>query len=200
MGALNLSIPRGSTFKYVLRWGTDPIVYKPITAVPSLAPFRVTATAHGVPDGWAVALSDFVGMVEANAKYVPPRTSDFQKVKVVDVNTLEFNGVNASSFTPYISGGNVQYKTPVDLTGYTAALDFRARPDITLPALLSLTTTNGGIVLDNVAKTITLNITAAQTTTLLLVNATFDLEMLSPGGVRTNLLSGVANTVNESTV
>lgn len=196
---LDLTIQRGSTFSQVMRWGTDPMVYKPISAVVSLAPLRLTVTAHGLPDGWPVAISDIVGMVEANAKHAPPRRGDYVKVKVIDINTLEFNGINATGFAPYVSGGNIQYKTPVDLTGYSANLEFRAYPDLTLPALFMMSTANARIVLDNTAKTITLTALAADTIPLVLTNATFDLEMTSAAGVKTKICSGFGNTVNEST-
>lgn len=197
---LDFIIKRGATFSYVLRWGTDPIVYKPIIAVANLAPLRFTVAAHGVLNGSYVAISDVLGMIEINAKGVPPRLSDYVKATVVDANTIELNGVNATSLSPYISGGNIQYKTPVDLTGFTARMDFRQRPDLTLPSLLSLNTTNGGVVLDTTLRTITLVITAAATTPLVLNAAGYDLELVSPTGVVTTLLTGFGTTVTESTV
>ena len=197
--SLDLLIQRGSTFKYVFRWGTDPIVYKPISAVVSLAPLRVTVTGHGLPDGWPVAVSDVLGMINVNAKSTPPRKSDYIKVKVVDPNTLEFNGINATSFPTYISGGNIQYKTPVDLTGYTGSLEFRMRPDLTLPILFAMNSANGRIVFDNTLKTITLTALAIDTVPVVLNLATYDLELTSPGGIKTKLLSGTGTTVDEST-
>lgn len=45
-------IEQGKTFQHVLRWETLPFVYKPITGISQVAPARVTATGHGLPDGW----------------------------------------------------------------------------------------------------------------------------------------------------
>lgn len=199
MARLDLTILRGSTFSYVLRWGSSPIVYKPIAAVVSLAPLRLTVTGHGLVNGWYVAISDVLGMTEANAKGTPPRRSEYQKVTVIDVNTIEFNGLNATSYTPYISGGNIQYKTPVNLAGYTGALDFRSAPDLTLPVLFTMTSANSRIVLDNTLKTITLTILAADSVPLALSSATYDLELTSSAGVKTKLVSGYGTTVDEST-
>lgn len=199
MARLDLTIVRGSTFSYVLRWGTAPIVYKPITAVVSLAPLRLTVPTHGLVDGWYAAISDVLGMTQANAKGTPPRKSDFHKATVIDPNTIEFNAVNASGFDVYVSGGHIQYRTPVSLSSYTASLDFRAAPDLSLPVLFSMKTSNGRIALNDTLKTITLSTPATDTVGLSLASASFDLELTAPGGVTTKLVSGYGTTVDEST-
>lgn len=51
----DLIITRGKTFTLVIRWGTEPIVYKAITAIQQSAPVRITAVGHGLVDGWPVA-------------------------------------------------------------------------------------------------------------------------------------------------
>lgn len=196
--AVKLTIVRGSTFQRVLRWGSQPLIYKAVTAVPNTAPLRLTATGHGAPNGWPVAIMNLGGMTEANSLNTPPKMSDYLKTTFIDANTLEFNSINAAAFSPYTSGGQIQYLTPVDLTGYTAKMEFRTRADLSLTPLLSLVSPTN-IALDNTAKTITVTIAAAVTKDLVLNNATFDLELVSPGGVVTKLLSGTATTVNEST-
>jgi hypothetical protein len=57
--------------------------------------------------------------------------------------------------------------------------------------ILSLTTdVNGGITIDNAAKTITLTITAVQTAAFTFKSAVYSLEMASSGGVVTELMGG----------
>lgn len=47
----DLTIQQGKTFALVLRWETEPIVYKAITAITLTAPARLTVTDHGAQDG-----------------------------------------------------------------------------------------------------------------------------------------------------
>jgi len=116
----DLIITRGKTFTLVIRWGTDPIIYKPITAIQQTAPVRMTVTGHGVVDGWPAAVSNVKGMTEINAEANAVRDSDFHPVTVIDTNTIEINDINAAGFKAYTSGGVIQFNSPVDLTGYKA--------------------------------------------------------------------------------
>ncbi len=108
----NLVIQKGSTFKRTIRWETSPLIYKDITAVSLTAPVRVTCPLHSVPDGWRVAIAGIVGTKQLNAQFSPPRVSDYKVATVIDPNTLEFNDINAQTFSAYISGGAIQYNTP----------------------------------------------------------------------------------------
>jgi hypothetical protein len=69
----------------------------------------------------------------------------------------------------------------VDLTGYTARMQVRSSLQSS-DVILSLTTQNGGIVLDNYAKTIELNISATQTSLLTFSQAVYDLEFITGSG------------------
>lgn len=204
----DLVIQKGKTFSQIIRWETTPFVYSPITAITQAGPAVVTAPAHGVPDGWRVAIVSVEGMTEINAREQPPvtgppnppRTADFVRATVLDINTIELNKVNSSEFCPYVSGGYVQYYNPVDMTGYTARMQVRssAASDV---VLLSLTTGNGRIFIDNVAKTIALSISADDTAALTFTRGVYDFEMVSPGGtpVVTQLLRGGMTVVEEVT-
>jgi len=185
----NFKILQGETFQKVLRWESPPIVYKVITAATQTAPVSLTVASHGMPDGWRCAITNVGGMEELNAKYSPPRNSDYHKGTVIDPSTIELNDVNAAGYTPYTSGGVLQYNTPVDLTGFTGEMDIRASASSTT-VLHTLTTGNGGIVLDLVNYTITLFISAVDTAAFTWTQAVYDLEMTDGGGVVTRLLSG----------
>ena len=54
----DLTIQQGRTFSLALRWESPPVVYRPITAIAQTAPARLTVPAHGVPDGWRVAITN----------------------------------------------------------------------------------------------------------------------------------------------
>ena len=195
----DLEIHKGKTFTRVIRWETTPFLYKAISAITKAAPAVVTATAHGVPDGWRVAIVSAGGMREINAKYNPPRPSEFHRAKKLSADTLELNEVNSAGFTTYTSGGYVQYYTPVDLSGYSARMTIRDQVGGT--SLLSLTTVveNGRIVLDNTAKTITLTISATDTALVTWSEGVYDLEMVSSGGVVTEILAGTIKAFDEVT-
>ena len=132
--SLNLVIAKGKTFKHVVRWEGETYTYSAITAVPNLAPVRLTSTTHGVPDQWRVAIVSVKGMTELNAANNPPKESELIVASRVDANTIELNGVNASTYKAYTSGGFIQYKTPVPLASFTARMSIKAK--ITTPTLL----------------------------------------------------------------
>jgi hypothetical protein len=185
--AFDLVIPQGSTFSQSLRWEGPAFIYKAISAVPQLAPVRLTAVAHGIPDGWRVAIMSVLGMMQLNAKNDPPARSDFVQATLIDVNTVELNTINAAGFAPYTSGGFIRFATPIDLTGFAAALTIKDK--VGGIVLFTLTTT-AGIVLDNAKKTITYTFTPAQIAAFTFTRGVFTLELTSSGGVATELLQG----------
>lgn len=197
MAVQNLNIVRGKTFAQVLRWEASPIVYKPITGVTQTAPAVVTCTGHGVPTGWRVAIVSVKGMTQINAASTPPKTSEYHQATVLTANTIELNTVNAADYKPYVSGGYVQYNTPVELAGFTARMSIKDKVGGT--ELLRLDTLLGNIVLDNGTKTITMTLSATVTAALAFSKAVYDLELVSVAGVVTLLLTGAVTVTNEVT-
>lgn len=86
-----------------------------------------------------------------------------------------------------------QWKTgnppvPVNLTGYSARMQIREK--ITSPnPVISLTTENGGIKLENDGF-IVLNISAEDTASFNFKGAVYDLELISPTGFVRRLIEG----------
>lgn len=78
-------------------------------------------------------------------------------------------------------------ETPINLTGYTARMQVREKYTST-NAIVSLTSGNG-ITLGGSAGTITINISAATTTTLVAKEYVYDLELVS-GSTVTRILEG----------
>jgi hypothetical protein len=138
-------------------------------------------------DGQRATVVSVVGMTQINAANTPPADTDYHKVTVVDIDTIQFNDVNSSQFGTYKSGGYVQYNTLVNLAGMTARMKIKDRVGGTI--LATLTTENGGIVVNNAAKTITLNISATETAAYTWQRGVYDLEMIA-GSVVTLLLTG----------
>jgi hypothetical protein len=194
---VNLEVQQGATFTYVVRWETTPIVYKPITAIIAQAPVRITAPSHGLVSGWRAAVVRVRGMRQVNAEHDPPRDEDYHQVTVIDSTTVDMNEVNAANYSTYSGGGYLQFNTPTDLANFTARMTVRDRIGGT--ELLSLTTENGRIAIDNAAKTITLTLAATDTDDLAFDTGVYDLEMVSVGGVVTRLLEGRINVSKEAT-
>lgn len=182
MGTQNYVIKQGETWRRVLRWEQGTFVYKPITGITKAAPIRLTVVDHEVLDGWRFAVSNVAGMTNINAKNEPPdEQTEYHIATVINSDTLEINRINSLAFSAYTSGGVIRYHPPVDLTGYTARMQFRKKAkDPTI--LHSLTTENGGIELDIVNGTIILLVPKADTEEFAFTSAVYDLEMVDAGG------------------
>lgn len=194
---VDLSVKQGETFSYVFRWETRPIVYKNISAITATAPVRLTVTGHGLVSGWRAAVVSVGGMTELNAQYSPPDDSDYHQVTVIDANTIEFNDVNALSYSAYTSGGAIQYNTPVSLAGFTARMTVRDR--VGGDELLSLTTENDRIVISPSTNSISLRLTAVDSEELTFSRGVYDLELVSSTDEVTRLVNGVIRIVKEVT-
>jgi len=195
---VKLDVRQGSTFTFIFRWETLPIVYKPITAIVKQAPARITCTAHGLVTGWRAAVVSVLGMTQINAEDSPPRDSQYHPVTVIDVNTVEINAINAAEFSPYVSGGYLQYNTPVDLTSYEARMKVKDRVGGTQLLLLD-STTNNRIAVNAATKTITLTLTAVETAAITFTKGVYDLELVSPTGVVTPIAEGAFTVSKEIT-
>lgn len=193
---MNLVIRQGSTFTRVLRWEVAPVVFKTITAITQGAPARITATSHGLATGWPVAVESVSGMTQINAAHSPPWASDYHTPTVIDANTLTLDGVNATRFAAYTSGGVLRYNTPGSLDGCTARMSIKDMVGGTL--LHSLTTENGGIALDDTNHTITLTISAADTAAFTWTRGVYDLELVD-GATVTPIAAGNVTVEREVT-
>jgi hypothetical protein len=168
---VNFKVYQGSTFNEVLRWESSTKVYKNITAMTKEAPLVVTAIAHGMVVGWRAKISNVVGMTEAN-------NLDYITVTGLTTDTVTFNSVNAAGFKTYVSGGILEYNSPVSLVGITARMQIREK--LTSTTLLEeLTTENGKILINDTTKTITLLLSAATTELYTFKSATYNLELIN---------------------
>jgi len=167
---VNFKIYQGSTFREVFRWESALKTYLPITNITKAAPAVITCTGTLPPVGWRAKVTGVVGMKEIN-------NDEYRIVTETGSGTVVFNSVNASGYTSYTSGGILEYNQPVDLAGYTARLQIRPQT-ASATTILTLTTENGGITIDNTLKTITVLVTATQTTALNFTSAVYSLELV----------------------
>lgn len=197
-GSKDFVIEQGKTFQHVLRWETRPVVYAAISGVTQTAPVRITTAApHNIPDGWRATVVSVKGMTQLNAQNTPPKNADYKRVTVVDATHIEFNDVNAADYKAYVSGGYLQFMTPVALTSFTARMSIKDKVGGT--ELLRLDTTNSRITIDTAGYTISLTIDATTTAGLAWTKGVYDLEVVSGSGVVTALLSGTITVSKEVT-
>ena len=182
-------IQKGKTFSLVVRWETEPIVRKAITAI-SLATGapRLTISSHGIVDGWNGTVYGVEGMKQINDVGV-------QQLTVIDSNTIELSGVtpvddNGKMWPAYTSGGFVKFYTPKSLSGYTARMDIKDKIGGTVWASSEVADTPYdiiGIDIDDANKKTTLTVDAVDTAALTAKRGVADLEFVSAGGVVTKL-------------
>lgn len=188
---INFKMYQGSTFSELLRWESSRKIYKPITAITQAAPCIITATGHGVPDGWRVKVTNVVGMKEINS------SDTYNTATFVDVNSIELNDINSVGYTAYTSGGVLEYNEPIDLTSYTARMQLRHKVSDTT-VIDTYDTTGGKIVIDPVNYTISIIVDAVTTATYTFSTAVYNLE-LELAGVVTTLAEGNISLVKEVT-
>lgn len=183
--AYNFIIRQGKTFYAELRWETEQIVYKTITAMSQTAPIELEVIGHGLTDGWRAAITNAKGMVELNAEANNVQVADYHEVTVTDADNLTINKINATGFKPYVSGGVLQYNSPGPLAGADVRMTIRDK--VGGVELLTLTAANSRVNINTAAKRIELTISAEDTAALLWKNGVYDIEVEDASG-RVDLL------------
>jgi len=189
---INFKIYQGSTFSEVLRWESSLKSYKTITGITQAAPVVITSAAHGVPPNWRVKVTNVLGMTDINS------TETYSIVTQTTTNSVTINSINSVSYKPYVSGGILEFNEPVDLTGFTGRMQIRQDIDSTA-TIAELTSANGGVLIDNTLKTITLIIPATTTANFSFTTAVYDLELISSGGQVTPFCGGIVTLIKEVT-
>lgn len=188
---LNFKMYQGATFNETLRWESSVKSYKTITGITKSAPLVVTSPAHGIPLEWRVRFTSILGMTDLN------NAETYHRVTTTSTNTITIANINSLGYKDYISGGVIEYNTPIDLTGFTARMQIRATvADTTV--IREMTTSNGGIVLNNTTKTIVLIIPADVTAAYTWNSTVYALEMTSSGGQVTPLCYGTISLVKDT--
>lgn len=113
---LDLPLIQGATFRQILRIMQPELAYRPITAIASTSPVRLTV-AHDLPTDWPVWVRGVAGLPALNKEF--PRALP-HLAQVVDAGHVDINPIAATGVLP--KGGELSYYRPVDLTGVTATL------------------------------------------------------------------------------
>lgn len=182
MGApvVDINIVKGKTFEFMYRYADHDLVYKPISAIPSIAPIRLTVPAHSIPDGWPIRIEGVRQPVELNTE-----DDAYYIATTVDTNTIELNTVRADEWRPYSSGGSVIFNRPFDLTGCSARMQIRDRVDGSLLLTLSSdpsTAPDGEIEVDFNLASLIVRLSPAVTSGITWSRGVYDLELITPDG------------------
>lgn len=169
---INLKIHQGSTFREVFRWESSTKGYVPIVSVSKSAPCVITTQPHAIPPGWRIKVVGVGGMKEINNA-----EGTTHLVTASTTDTLTLNHVNSVQYSTYTAGGTVEYNVPVDLVNFSARMQIREDVDST-EVLAELTTENNMIEIDNVYKTIMLEIPPYVTEQLLFETGVYSLELV----------------------
>ena len=179
---LNITIRRGATNVIPIRIESETWKYASITAVAQTAPLRITAPTHGIPDNWRAAIMNLSLAGDFAAQNNPPKDAELRPVTVIDADTVEFNAINGAAFRAYVSGGQLAYREPLDLTPYNGArMDVKDKVGGTTLVSFEL---GLGITLETLTPALLLEPTIEQSMLLAAKDYVFDIELLrTTGGV-----------------
>lgn len=189
----SLEIRRGSSHRWMMRWSQPKLGYITGVTLNATAPLSITATAHGLPDGWLVAVQNATGGFSQLNADNPPTSSQYLRADVVDGGTLAVNRLNAVGFKPS-QPATLVYRKPHDLIGCTARAQMRKKINSPDPVLEFNSDVAGGITIDTLLSSTTLQFTEAQTRSVPVGSYVMDIELIMPNG------SVLATSVIEVTV
>ena len=147
----------GKTFRLTLQAPAKQQVSKAITNITQAVPAVITTDeAHGLTDGWLVAVESVVGMKDINAEVIPARMpADYYTARIIDTTSFYIEKgnqlVNSLGFDAYNSGGIIRYWKPVDFYGCTFTMKvFNKKGEViatneTPAADITITESNGTV-------------------------------------------------------
>lgn len=194
------AVNRGATYPMTLLWAQPTLTSIPITGVSKAARAVVTATGHGLPSGeWCVYVRGVGGMTKLNHKPDDVGNVDAAYLATkLTADTVRLN-VDTLDMTTYSSGGELLFRSPVDLTGYTAKMQVRRTARAADPPIVEVLST--GIA---PASRITLSLgtvyveLSAADTALIDSPSVYAIEMTEVAtGVVTRLVEGIIRTTAE---
>lgn len=182
----DVTMAKGKTFSLQLSYAEDELIYKPISAIPTLAPCRLTVTDHGLPTRWPVRTESAVAPTELNM--VAP---NWRLGTRVDTHTIELNDLNLTAAKPFVGPAVLVYQKPSDMTGWKLRMQIR---DLTSNALLlsaSSDVTDGAvgvITLDVPNSAFDVTFSAATTAAVAWTKAGYDIEAILPNGAVVSII------------
>lgn len=195
----DITIKQGATFSLVIKYSQPRLDVATITGITKSGQATVSAAGHGIPTDWLVWIVGVEGMLKIN--HQPSELKDTAAAYyayLVDANTVQLD-LDTTRFGDYVSGGELLFHPPVNLTGYTARMQIRESLESTTVLHSMTTDPSGGIVLGGTAGTVTLSIPATTTAGFTFDCAVYDLELISSTGVVTAVATGSVILTKEVT-
>lgn len=184
---LPIQVYRGLPLSEAYWLESDTRIYKPIQGATKAAPCVINSTTHNLPAGWPFAITGALGMSQINRGHLKDGV-ELYKAVVLTADTLELNDLNSLALNDYTGSGIIEYFKPEDLSVYVEAeAQFRRSLEDTTP-FETLKKTTGEIVLDNVAKQITLQLDAARTAALAVGDGVYNLIGTRASGAKDILI------------
>lgn len=177
---LTLTIRKGSTENIPIRVESETWTYATITTVEQSAPLRITA-ATVPPDGWRAAIMNVRSVGDFAAQNNPPKDNELMLVTAVDASTVEFNAINGAAFRAHSGGGQLAWRTPLDLLLYTGAR-MNVRRKVGGEIVANWTSGTGELELDSLNNVLWLHLTDEKTEALAAGVLVFDIELVRTGG------------------
>lgn len=182
LSRLRLTVRRGASADIPIRVESDTLQFAQITAMAKTAPLRVTAPGHGLPPRWRAAVVGAGGMTELNVDWDHIRASYLRPVSVIDANTVDFDGVCATSFRTYTSGGVLAFYAPKSLVAYTGArMDLKDM--VGGEVEVSLSTAAGTMEIDAYNNAVWIHLGESTLSGVPARDYVFDIELVRIGGV-----------------
>jgi hypothetical protein len=182
---INYKIYQGSTFQQTFRWESETKVYVPISAIAKSAPCVITTTTpHSLPVGWRFKVAG------GGMKELYPTSDTYHIATNTTSTNVTINQVNSLAYTPYTSGGVIEYNQPIDLSTYSARMQIRESVD-SPTVIYEASTAIGQISLDNTYKTITITILGSVTQTFNFSTAVYSVELFSSANVLSFLVGNL---------
>lgn len=174
----DITLAKGKTFSLQLSYAEDELIYKPITAIATLAPARLTVTAHGLPNRWPVRTESAIAPTELNMA-----PGSWRLGTRFDANTVELNDLNLTSAKAFAGPAVLVYQKPADMTGWKLRMQIR---DLTTNALLLdassdvADSADGTITIDVANSAFVVTFSAALTAAVTWTKAGYDIEAILP--------------------
>lgn len=175
-----VEIYQGKTLELEFRLASDVWVYRAITAITAAAPAVITAAAHGVPEGWSIWVTGARrGMAAINR--VPAQDSPY-RARVLDVDRIELNSINATRLGPYEGGATLEYQEPVSVAGASARLVLRESASATPVVDVRSSDTAPQITVDGAQQVVRATLLPATTQALTFTYGLYEVEIALADG------------------
>ncbi|MDH4873008.1 hypothetical protein [Pseudomonas sp. BN515] len=174
---LDLPVIQGATFRQILRIMQPELAYRPITAIASTSPVRLTVE-HGLPTDWPVWVRGVAGFPALNKEF--PRALP-HLAQVVDAQHLDINPLAATGLLP--KGGELSYYLPVSLSGVVATLKVLDASGAVLLSVVPTVHAGGWVEVE---------LTDEQTTALTWKEGVWYLDLAFPNGENYRAFTGQA--------